>query len=191
VSSNLVAALVGGGLALAGLLFERLLRSFGRLWCEPWGWMLTPTARRGRAKAWTTVPIEEAERIGYSGLLDLFNGKEIPVGLRDVRVVFSCDDGVVVSKPEDALESWNRELEADSYRIPPIAWGLLHVVNLPPRQWVLKELEGRIDAPEECRLLMGWRSIELVAERQKRGLFESKVFRRTIATRSTERDPVG
>jgi hypothetical protein len=110
MNSNILAALIGGGLALAGLLVERLLRSLGRLWCEPWGWTLVPVARRGRAKVATRVTEEETKYFSYSGKLDFFNGKEIPVGLRDVRVVFVCDDGVEVdSIPSDALAGWTVE----------------------------------------------------------------------------------
>jgi hypothetical protein len=54
---------------------------------------------------------------------------------------------------------------------------------------MIKELEGYVEDPEEIRLLTRWRRMEFVAERQKRGLFESKVFRRTIAWRTPYSDP--
>jgi hypothetical protein len=190
VNSNILAALIGGGLALSGLLVERVLRSFGRLWCEPWGWRLIPVAKRGRAKVATRVPEEEAKHFSFSGKLDFFNGKEIPVGLRNVRIVFVCDNGIEVDTiPADAEATWTYEASYDPHLPPPTAWGLLHLINLPPRQWVIKDLEGRIEDPEEVRLLHRWRRMEFVAERQKRGLFESKVLRKTLAWRTPYPDP--
>src|SRR5688572_4306508 len=96
MNSNILAALIGGGLALSGLLVERVLRSFRRLWCEPWAWRMTPVPKTGRAKAQARSPEEQTRYFAFSGKLDFFNGKEIPVGFRQVRIVFVCDDGVEV-----------------------------------------------------------------------------------------------
>jgi len=167
MNSNILAALIGGGLALAGLLVERLLRSFGRLWCAPWAWTLNPVAKTGRAKAAARGPEEETRYFSYPGKLDFFNGKVIPVGLRHVRIVFVCDDGVEVDTiPADALAGWRVEPGQAPYWDYPPALGLVHMINLPPRQWVIKELEGTVEDPEEVRLLHRWRRMEFVAERQ-------------------------
>jgi hypothetical protein len=67
----------------------------------------------------------------------------------------------------------------------------IYAANLPPRQWVIKELFDHLAEPEEVRLLSRWRRVEFVAERQRRGLFESKTFRKTIASRRPYPDPFG
>ena len=98
---TLLAASIGVSGALAGLVVERFLRSFGRPWCVPSGWELkfmTPHNVYGET---TEVNLKEAEAASadYSVSLDLLNGKEIPVGLRDISVVFTHDDGELVNKP--------------------------------------------------------------------------------------------
>ena len=115
--------------------------------------------------------------IMYSGRLDLFNGKEIPVGLRDIAIVFVCAGGEVRNESLD-----------------------LGVVNLPPRQWVSKEMRSSFNtrvesngwtattaaserSREDMRLLSRWYRVEFVGQRQRRGLFEPKTFRKTIASR--------
>jgi hypothetical protein len=54
------------------------------------------------------------------------------------------------------------------------------VINLPPRQFVHKELSGGFGkaAAEACKS-RGWR-IEFVAQRPKRPLFWRKTYRKTI-----------
>lgn len=37
-TATLYGAIIAGTFALLGVLVERLLRSSGRLWCEPCGW---------------------------------------------------------------------------------------------------------------------------------------------------------
>ena len=37
-TATLCGAIIAGTFALLGVLVERLLRSSGRLWCEPCGW---------------------------------------------------------------------------------------------------------------------------------------------------------
>jgi len=190
LNSNILAALIGGGLALAGVFVERVLRSFGRLWCEPWAWGLSPVPKTSRAKAQARSPEEQTRYFSFSGKIDFFNGKEIPVGLRNVRIVFVCDDGVEVDTiPADSLAGWRVEPGQAPYWDYPPALGLVQVLNLPPRQWLIKDLEGTIEDPDEVRLLHRWRRMEFVAERQKRGLFESKVFRKTLALRPPTQTP--
>jgi len=150
---------------------------------------MEPMAKRGRSKAWTNVPVNEAERVVYSGRLDFFNGKEVPVGFRDAQVVFFCADGIVINKPDDVEAGWTR-LPGDRVDwSPPVAWGLLHAINLPPRQWMIKEIKGRIEDPEELRILASWQRLEFVAHRQRRGLWGRRTFRRVIATKAASFDP--
>jgi hypothetical protein len=54
------------------------------------------------------------------------------------------------------------------------------VVNLPPWQWVRLDLRGTLNNVEAMK---GWRRAEFVGRRQRRGLFEGKTYRKTIATR--------
>ncbi len=59
-------------------------------------------------------------------------------------------------------------------------YALLVVVNLPPWQWVRLDLRGTLNDVEAMK---GWRRAEFVGRRQRRGLFEGKTYRKTIATR--------
>ena len=45
--------------------------------------------------------VEEVEQVRYGVTLDLYNGKEIPVGLGDISIVFACTGGNVVDRPQD------------------------------------------------------------------------------------------
>lgn len=64
-----------------------------------------------------------------------------------------------------------------------------YVVNLPPRQWVIKELFGRFEEADDIRLLSGWYRVEFVGQRQRRGLFEPKTLCKVIASRPPYSDP--
>jgi len=173
VQATLLAALIGGGLALLGVFIERFSRSIGLLWCESTGWDLTFDDQAAK----------------YSVCLDLFNGKEIPVGLRSISVVFICKEGKLISEPE--------EVQARPFPLSPIVKlqdvgpliSAVSVVNLPPRQWMSKELQGRVYEKEDVRLLAGWRKVEFVGQRQRRGLFERKTYRKVIAVRPPLPDP--
>ena len=65
----------------------------GRIWCEPSGWEINfRVTRRGDLGGYYTPEVppgdeDRAERITYAVSLDLFNGKEIPVGLQRVDIV--------------------------------------------------------------------------------------------------------
>jgi len=104
--------------------------------------------------------------------LDLLNGKEIPVGLRNlsIKIYNHADEQVIHSTPNDRSTG---RIAAGTMRFDP-----LPVVNLQPRQWVHLELTGF-----ENRRLVRWSKVEFVGERQRRGLFEPKTFRKTIAMR--------
>lgn len=197
VTATLLAATIGVFGALAGLVVERLLRSWGRLWCAPSGWTMSFTAwqeiEEGVYGHAAVQDVEKVEQVRYSVTLDLFNGKEIPVGLRDISIVFACTGGEVVDKPDDK----------DTAREEPLLPGRPHriiryeevgVVNVSPRQWVHKELFKTFDANDErdkerIRLLASWHKVEFVAQRPRHGLFEPKTFRKTIASRPPFADP--
>jgi hypothetical protein len=178
------ATLVAGGLAILGTLLgvflglvgERFLRSFGRLWCEPSNWELKFMSGMNAYGETDEVGPEDANAalVEYSVGIDMFNGKEIPVGLRDVSVEFTHDSGKLVHKPWDAT-SRRREF---SYSSPTYA--TLVIVNLPPGQWVRLDLLGNISGVEAMK---GWRKAEFVGQRRRGGLFERKEYRETIATR--------
>lgn len=173
---TLLAALIGVFGALAGLVVERFLRSFGRLWCESSGWELEFVAEENEYGEVDDVDPEKAEGVKYSVRLDVFNGKEIPVGLRDINIVFVCEGGEkLVHKPWDSTSG--------EFSFGRTFYAKLAVVNLPPRQWVHLPLHGGFNDQSEARLLAGWRRVEFVGQRQRRGLLEPKTYRKTIATR--------
>jgi hypothetical protein len=186
VSAQIVAALIGGGLALTGLVVERLLRTWGRLWCEVSDWELTFMSGEkvgGTLQEFVPERPEEAKWARYSVHLDLFNGKEIPVGLRDISIVFSCDDGEVVRKPLSTTGGVQRPYGG------PVDYPLMRIINLLPRQWDFVALHNELRGPDNVRLLLGWRKAEFVGQRQRRGFLERKTFRKTIASRHPFPDP--
>ena len=109
--------------------------------------------------------------------MDLLNGKEILVGLRNrsIKIHNHADEHVFHSTPNDRSAG---RIAAGTMRFDP-----LPVVNLQPRQWVHLELTGFENDPQEVRHLVWWSKVEFVSERQRRGLFEPKTLRKTIATR--------
>ncbi len=196
-TATLIAAGIGAVAALAGVVVERLLRFWGRLWCEKSEWVVRFSPQGSYLEGYEitkrlpqTDEERDAQHVAYSVRLDLFNGKEIPVGLRDVALVFKCSGGEVRSLPKDKATEYMGQTGAN---VPLFLQGPFydraHVINLPPRQWVIKELFDRLVEPEEVRLLSRWYRVEFVGERQRRGLFEPKTFRKTIASRPPYSDP--
>lgn len=176
---TLLAALIGVSGALAGLVVERFLRSFGRMWCEPSGWEMKFLSNFNEYGESNEVVPEEADGVTYSVRLDLFNGKEIPVGLRDITIVFVCEGGEVSNKPWDSTTGKFSSGRTDYEK--------LVVVNLSPRQWVHLPLRGGFGEQDEIRLLAGWSRVDFVGQRQRRGIIESKTYRETIATKEVPR----
>lgn len=177
----LLAALIGVFGVLAGLVAERFLRSFGRLWCEPSEWDLKFMTGKDFYGNEAEIEPERASTVRYSVRLDLFSGKEIPVGLRNISIVFSCEGGELVSKPFDTTSG----MLSTGYT----TYATLHIVNLSPRQWVHMALHGDFDSPDDVRRLVGWKRAEFVGQRQRRGLLEPKTYRKTIATASNSKHP--
>ncbi len=179
--SATTATLLAAGLAILGTLLgtivgltgERFLRSRGRLLCRT-----TSNEVRflpgGNGGDWGRPPVDPGEpvEVYYAFGLDLFNSKEIPVGLRDLSVVFVCEGGELVSKPR---EQGNKDLRTVGAFSTP-----LHLINLPPRQWVHVDIFGSLSDVETAQT---WRRVEFVGHRGAGGLFESEEFRETIKTR--------
>lgn len=172
MSPEVLAAVLG---VLGGVAIERVARSWGRLWCETSKcevWYLQNLEWGSR----TLDPEEAGDNWGaeYEIALDLFNGKEIPVGLREISVVISHASGELVSKPKDATSG--------KFNYGQTTYATLVTVNLPPRQWVRLDLGGPIAGG--AKVAKGWQRIEFVGHRQRRGLLEPKTFRKTIASRA-------
>jgi len=184
VSPEVLAALLG---VLGGVLIERVARSWGRLWCEPSDWRLDFFASVKGGGETSNIPPSEAYRAAYSVRLDFYNGKEIPVGLRNARIEIyhGAGGGVLISNPLDM----GAPTSPDRLRDVGKTHGELSLVNLPPRQWVPIELRWSYHQKEDVRRLAWWYRVEFVGERQRRGLFEPKTFRKTIASRSPYPDP--
>ena len=173
--------------ALLGVVVERLLRQTGRLRCDPsgWQWRFT-TARDGFGQLKQVEPGEaasEAKRVEYRFAIDLFNGKEVPTGLRDIKIVLTREDAEsLTSRPYDLL-SVQRDPSFDVMTKSDV-----DVLNLPPRQFVRKELAGSFDSQEavEAFTAAKWVQVEFVAEFPKRpffGILGSNTYRKTITDR--------
>jgi hypothetical protein len=97
ISSGETAPLLVAGLGifgvLAGIVVERLLRFSGRLWCEPADYEVNPRSGNHHEGIKTETETEATEWIDYSVRLDLYNSREVPVGLRNIRLVFKYPGG--------------------------------------------------------------------------------------------------
>jgi len=176
-TATLLGALIGGGLALAGVVVERLLTSWGRLWCEPSSdlevvQLLAPDEHG--IPSLVDNP-GEATEFEYSLHLDLYNSKDVPVGLRSISLEFAYADGPVHTTPLDGETHRYSQSRGHVY-------DTMHVINLPPKQWVHKELRGWV-APERGQDLMGWERVEFVAEHPRHaglGILGSKTYRKAV-----------
>jgi hypothetical protein len=115
--------------------------------------------------------------VSYVFAVDLFNGKEVPTGMHDITVEIVLDNGKrVTSQP----------LDNDTYRghSQIRMYDELAVINLPPRQFVRKELRGGFGTEVASALVSGkWRRMEFVGEFPRRpifGVLGSKTYRKTI-----------
>ena len=78
-----------------------------------------------------------AERVEFSFAVDQFNGKEVPTGLRDIKVELGRKEGEsLTSRPEDR-QSGSRERPHRAIR-----YSRVNVINLAPRQFLRMQLQG-------------------------------------------------
>jgi hypothetical protein len=179
----LLAAIIGVCGVLAGLLVERLLRNMGRIWCEPTEWETHFEQRGadgfGKRTAIEVESLEEVTHAGYSVWLDFYNGKEIPIGLGDVSIVFSCDGGELVSKPLSTTSG--RQVGMGG----PVSFATMRSINLQPRQWVSVALHNDFTDPRDIHLLAGWRRAEFVGQQRTLIPWTGKTYQKTIAIRDT------
>lgn len=182
MSSVVFVGLLG---VVVGVLAERIARVLGRLYCETSDWetrfttaTLNPVGlykemEPGQAKMF-------AKRVEYRFAIDVFNGKEIPTGLRDIKVELVREGGSPLeSRPEDLMSLRKDELSEGLVRTE------VSVINIPPRHFVHMQLTGSFDTREAVVALTGgsWRRVELVGKLPGGLLFSrSKTYRKTIAT---------
>jgi len=160
---------------IVGALTERLVRVTGRLRFECSSSSLRPdvgSAHGGPLSMdWTEVNKEmSVQGAQYIFAIDLFNGKEVPTGLRGVRVRLIRDDGECFeSRPLVPLQ--RNAMQA------------VEVINILPRQFAHLELHGNlpVEAAEAIRDKK-WQKVEFVGESPKRPFFGigSKTYRETI-----------
>ena len=165
---------------LLGVVVERLARNLGRLWCEPretWEPRFhNPTTGGGFDKKPVELP-GPPDYATYSFTLDLFNGKEIPVGLRKIKLCFECKGSTLETIPE-APETGR--VMAGITRYDPVG-----VLNLPPRQLVSQEFRGAFRG-KDVEILTGWDVVRLVAEYPGGRWFRRRTFSEVIARRQGE-----
>jgi hypothetical protein len=189
-TATLLAALIGVFGALMGLVVERLLRLTGRLRFDAsvQSLMLTDVTDKDgyeRNVSWEHADeTTEAEGVSYVFGIDLFNGKEVPTGLRDIAVVLLRGDGERFTSRPDDLTTGRR-----TPAIPLTISGFMeydtrNVLNIPPRQFAHMELSGGFDK-EAANVIKTrrWTRIVFEAQRPKRpilGILGSKTYRKTI-----------
>jgi hypothetical protein len=168
---------------LLGLVVERVLRSMGFLRFEASEWdakFASGDSWEGKALSSDDEEAASADRVEYSFAVDLFNGKEIPTGLRDIRVEVIRKEGEpLTSRPEDR-QSGRSESRHQARR-----YSRVDVINLAPRQFLRMELQGKFDREGVLTLVSKekWRRIDFVGKRPKRpllGILGSKTYRKTI-----------
>ena len=85
VRPEVAAALFG---VVVGVLTERIARALGRLRCEASGWETKFTSALTKFGEFREIEPGQAEmlarRVEYRFAIDLYNGKEVPAGLRDI-----------------------------------------------------------------------------------------------------------
>lgn len=160
--SPAVAALVG---VVVGIVANHFVRHLGRVVSEPSGWEMNLH--------------REGELRSYSFGLDLFNGRDMPTGLRNLTVVLICKDGELVSKPEDRATRSVHKIGSFTGTRSRITFEEMSVINLPPRQWVHKEFQGTF-VMKEGVTISEWQRVELVGEwpSRLRSTFKKKVAER-------------
>jgi hypothetical protein len=186
----LYGAIVAGAFTLLGVVVERVLRSTGFLRFEASEWK----AKFASGGAWDHKELSSddeaaasAERVEFSLAVDLFNGKEVPTGLRDIKVELIRKEGEpLTSRPEDR-QSGRREHPHHAIRYIRV-----DVINLAPRQFLRMELQGEFDREGVLALASEekWRRIDFVGERPKRpilGVLGRKTYRKTITDPKNEK----
>jgi hypothetical protein len=184
-TATLYGAIIAGTFALLGVVIERLLRSTGRVRCE--ASLLFPLRLTGVEKEPgypRDVPPHEADEaagatgVSYHCAVDLFNGKEVPTGLRDIAVVFIDSSGKRFLDHPDNPES-ARRTSAGTFIFDRLA-----ILNLQPLQFKRLEMRGEFGKDAANALLSGrWERIVFEAQRPKRpffGILGSKTYRETI-----------
>lgn len=177
--SALLGALVGAFISLAGNYAARLM---GSVLCEPSVFYFEEESIVTFAHAEEGYPVAA---VSYSFDIDFFNGTDMPTGLRDLAVVlFSKSGQEFVSEPFDRTAEQSGD-KGTRYQD-------LHIINLPPRQWVHTEFEGTFEYPlnsfEEAEEVMEkqvnpieWKKVEFVGKWPSS--WRKKPFRKKIAER--------
>lgn len=171
--------LIGGVFAVIGVVVDRLLRLTGRLRFAASVSSLMLTGVEDAEGYERSVPLAEADEKTEAGgslyvfEIDLFNGMEVPTGLRRVRVELVRDDGEC--------------LESRPYDVEDRLLGL-DVINLAPRQFRHLELHEDAFGKDAADILKAgrWERIDFVGERPKRpflGILGGKTYRKTITHR--------
>jgi len=182
LDSGFATALGGGVAAVLGVVVGWLLRVSGSLTCYSGHWDISFEIEGGDELGQPTKKydeLEEGDRVGRARFvlpLDLFNPKEVPVGLREVRIEMVREDGTrlpVKLHDTDATKVFH------SLTIPGEE---ADVLNLPSRQFLRVRLGGFLDAEDAKTRASGrCRKVEFVGEPPKRRLLPTRTFRRTIA----------
>jgi hypothetical protein len=184
----LYGAIIAGAFTLLGVVVERVLRLVGFLRFEAYEWERRFTgALNNRNEYPEVVPAQaaaSAERVDYRFSIDLFNGREIPTGLRDIKVVLIREDGEPLTSDLTSLR--HEELTGR------LAYDTVDVVNIPPRQFVHIDFRGSFDSREAVTALTSakWQRMEFKAKRPKRpfmGVLGSKTYRKTITDPENEK----
>jgi hypothetical protein len=182
VSPEVVAALLG---VIVGVMSERIARMIGRLTCEASEWDVEFMGARDGFGQVSVVEPENAEEkalgVDYRFAIDLFNGKEVPTGLRDIAIeIVRADGNPLISRPRDLAS-----IQPDPLVNRPTV-SSVDVINLPPRQFVHKDLFGSFDREGAVALASGrWKRVEFVGARPRRpllGILGSKTYRKVITT---------
>ncbi len=179
MSDELIAALAGAFVGIiGGIVGNRFVASLGRLWCEPSGWKMKFVGQDGELGVDRAT---EARYVNYFFDLDLFNGRDMPTGLRNLKVALICPDGELLSEPIDRA---SRSVErvggfGEIGGRARVHYEELSVINLPPREWVRKEFRGSFHDLEGVNVSK-WNRADLVGEWPRHW---RKTFKKTIAKR--------
>ncbi len=186
--ATILAALLGAAVGtVSGLLGERLVRTFGKITCEPReGWEPKLSFENPEQTSGYGAPLlgspqtpfypdQKPSSATYEFTLDFFNGKELPVGLRKIRIVFKCRGVGEVSRiPIDPTTG--RKLAGISH------YDSVSTINLPPRQLVSQRFHGRV-GKADALALTDWKTARFVAEYPGRRWLSKGTYSKIIAKR--------
>lgn len=163
MSPEVIIGILGAAVGVvAGVFAERLAQRYGRLRFETEPMRIQLLGDQGGRGPIHSLPVDveayaanppvltlgriQGQRwVEYKVSIELFNEKELPIGLRDIAIVFRGKSGTCVETMPCYQGTW--QIEGG----PGIGYGMpkdadpVEVINLPSREWLRFDLAGAVN----------------------------------------------